>query len=78
MNVWNAMPLFHLFTFAWRWLLQEFEFHGAVDDIELVRRGGTGDETYLLRGGYVQDVSIYADEELAIEIVELVPHMHHP
>jgi hypothetical protein len=78
MNVWNAMPLFHLFTFAWQWLLQEFEFHGAVDDIELVRRDGTGDETYLPRGGYVQDVSIYADEELAIEIVELVPHMHHP
>jgi hypothetical protein len=62
MNVWNAMLLFHLFTFAWQWLLQEFEFHGAVDDIELVRSGGTGDETYLPRGGYVQDVSIYANE----------------
>jgi hypothetical protein len=77
MTVWNTMPLSNLFTFAWQWLLQEFGFDGLVEDIDLVIRSERGDETYLQHTGCIQDVPIHANEEIAIETVELVPHMLH-
>ena len=77
MTVWNTMPMSNLFTFAWQWMRQEFEFDGMVDDIDLVRRSGHDAITYLQHSGCVRDVPLYANDEITIETVELVPHMLH-